>query len=97
MRCLESSSHQQQILIFLDLLLNLQYLALGQNDSIKIRELDAAKTLLGEVSSSLSHVPQLMVPANIGALVEIARAPCAKENTDVVVVGHSSYLPGEKL
>ncbi|GFT37964.1 CUB domain-containing protein [Nephila pilipes] len=75
------------------LLLNLQYLSLGSDDHLSIYKLDGAKTRLGEVHSNVTHVPQLIIPANIGALVEINRGPCEKENEDVVVIGHSSYLP----
>ncbi|KAG8173794.1 hypothetical protein JTE90_011516 [Oedothorax gibbosus] len=79
-----------------NLVLNLQYLNMNKKDTIKIRKLDAAQTILGDISTGVSHVPQMMVPAEIGALVEIGRAACEKENSDIVVVGHSSYLPGKK-
>ncbi|KAF8774166.1 Cubilin like protein [Argiope bruennichi] len=76
-----------------DLLLNLQYLHLSKGDQISIFKMDDSKTPLGEVHSNVTHVPQLVFPANVGALVEINRAACEKESEDVVVVGHSSYLP----
>ncbi|GIY34249.1 CUB domain-containing protein [Caerostris extrusa] len=75
------------------LLLNIQYLSLGKKDQLSIFKMDMAKTSLGEVSSNVTHIPQIIIPASVGALVEISRAPCEKENEDVVVVGHSSYLP----
>lgn len=76
-----------------ELILNLQYLHLGQGDQISIFKMDDSKTPLGEVHSNMTHVPQMVFPASVGALVEVNRAACEKETEDVVVVGHSSYLP----
>ncbi|GBM20484.1 hypothetical protein AVEN_5564-1 [Araneus ventricosus] len=76
-----------------ELLLNLQYLHLGKGDQLSIFRMDEPKTPLGEVHSNVTHVPQMVFPASVGALVEINRAACEKESEDVVVVGHSSYLP----
>ncbi|GFQ82714.1 CUB domain-containing protein [Trichonephila clavata] len=75
-----------------ELLLNLQYLSLGLEDQLNIYKLDKAKTSLGSLLSNVTHIPQLVIPANVGALVEVIRGPCV-ENEDVVVIGHSSYLP----
>ncbi|GFX07469.1 CUB domain-containing protein [Trichonephila clavipes] len=75
-----------------ELLLHLQYLSLGLKDQLNIYKLDKAKTILGSVHSNVTHIPQLVIPANVGVLVEVNRGPCVK-NEDVVVIGHSSYLP----
>lgn len=75
------------------LLLDLQFVSLGPQDQIEIIQLDSAQTRIGVVSANTTHVPQLIIPANIGALVEVNRGPCQKEKADTILIGHSSYIP----
>lgn len=79
---------------FAVLLLNLQYVSLNEKDVLKIHQLDSNLTELGTVTTNQSHVPQIAVSANVGLLVDVVQADCKVKKDKIILIGHSSYMPG---
>ncbi|XP_054717109.1 uncharacterized protein LOC129226525 [Uloborus diversus] len=75
------------------LALDLQYFSLSSDSKIEIQKLDPKKTLVGSITPDTTHVPQLIIEAEVGALVTVTQGKCMNQSNNIVLVGHSSYIP----
>lgn len=70
-------------------------MSLKEGDNIKIHKLDASLTQLAEINANDdTYVPHIAVPGDVGILVNVTQAACEKKTDKVVLIGHSSYIPG---
>lgn len=77
-----------------ELIIYLQYISLKKGDQIKIRLLDESSTVLGNITAETKHVPQLAVPINVGAIINVNQAACKSNKTDkIILIAHSSLIP----